>query len=154
MKPYDLSIPPVPHGELPYTYHLGMAHSNKEWKGWGPRFRAECRKNQITLAIVAGRLDQAESTVRSWTNGNREINLSDFFRLCAAAEIEPRLVLFTPEIGEKVNDANEKTDILARAWQEASPVWREQLLGTAEAILKSRDQTTGGRVQRPAPQRR
>lgn len=132
-----------------------MAHANRDWRNWATKFREECRRRELSLAQVAERLDMAESTVRSWTNGTREINLSDFFRLCAVAEIDPQGVLFpVAHNGQKVNSNNEKLDILTRAWQEASPIWREQLLGTAEAILESREVQKSGRSKSSSPHRR
>ncbi len=121
-----------------------MPHANREWREWAKRFREECERRELSLAKIAERMDKAESTVRSWTNGNRAINLTDFFRLCAAAEIDPQSILFATGGQEKVNPPNEKLDILAKAWQAATPVWREQLLGTAEAILKDREAIQSG----------
>lgn len=155
MPQIPLSIPKVSHEIFPYTYYPGMPHATRgEWRSWATRFREECRRRELSLGQVAERLDVAESTVRSWTNGNREINLGDFFRLCAAAEIDPQRLLFTEQNGQKVNPPNEKLDILARAWQEATPVWREQLLGTAEAILKDREISQVRRARSPSSQRR
>lgn len=39
-------------------------------------------------------MDMAESTLRSWTNNTRDINLKDFFALCDAADLDPVQVLF------------------------------------------------------------
>lgn len=132
-----------------------MSHAKGEWRNWATRFREDCRQRELSLANVAERLDMAESTIRSWTNGTREINLSDFFRLCAAAGVDPRIVLFGSEQPEqKVNPSNGKLDILERAWQVASPVWKEQLLGTAEAILKDREAPKTGRSKSSSTHRR
>jgi transcriptional regulator with XRE-family HTH domain len=64
------------------------------WKSWGRRFRIQIKEKGKNLAKVAERMDLAESTIRSWTNGTREINLSDFFRLCEAGGVDPAHVLF------------------------------------------------------------
>lgn len=46
------------------------------------------------MGTIAERMGRSESALRSWTNGNREINLSEFFALCAAAEVHPSQALF------------------------------------------------------------
>lgn len=51
-------------------------------------------KRAVTWTKIADDLGQAESTVRHWCNGTREINLSDFFRLCDAAQADPVKILF------------------------------------------------------------
>jgi transcriptional regulator with XRE-family HTH domain len=106
----------------------------KEWKTWGPRFRQQCRDKNLNLAKIAERIGLAESTVRSWTNGTREINLSDFFRLCAAAEIEPDEVLFT--YSARQFPEGKEFLALSEAWRYATREWKEMLLTTADAILK------------------
>lgn len=52
------------------------------------------KEKKLSLAGVSEKMGMAESTLRSWTNGTREINLSDFFKLCAAAQLNPAQVLF------------------------------------------------------------
>lgn len=44
--------------------------------------------------MIAEVMGLAESTLRSWTNGTRDINLKDFFALCDAARIDPAHALF------------------------------------------------------------
>lgn len=139
MNETGLSRHHVSHGKIPYTYYRGMANGDKAWKTWGARFRDQMRAKELNLAVLADRMSLAESTLRSWTNGNRDINLSDFFRLCAAAGIDPHDVLFPSyPSAHKVNPTDEKRSILDRAWELATPTWREQLTVTAEAIIKSR----------------
>ena len=117
-----------------------------EWRGWGKRFRAECADRGLNLAMVAERLDLAESTLRSWTNGTREINLADFFRLCNAADVDPKSILFMPPaFVAKFTSRDEKLSLIHDAWEQATPIWKEQLLTTAEAILKSRATTSRSR---------
>ena len=65
-----------------------------EWKLWGPRFRAHMRENRLSTRVLAERLRMSESALRSWLNGNREINVTDFFRLCDLARADPRRILF------------------------------------------------------------
>lgn len=72
-------------------YNQSMSH---RWQNWGKRFKEMAQDNGHSLASLADPMDRAESTLRSWTNGTREINLSEFFELCAAAGVNPSQVLF------------------------------------------------------------
>jgi transcriptional regulator with XRE-family HTH domain len=65
-----------------------------EWKLWGPRFRVHMRENRLSTRGLAERLRMSESALRSWLNGNREVNVTDFFRLCDVAKADPRRILF------------------------------------------------------------
>jgi transcriptional regulator with XRE-family HTH domain len=131
--------------------HTGFAplrtiEAVKEWKTWGSRFRQQCRDKGLNLAKIAERLDLAESTVRSWTNGTRKINLSDFFRLCGAAGIEPSEVLFAEaDQNQPLPDA-EKFLAMTEAWRYASPEWKEMLLTTADAIIQQHRATRSRRA--------
>jgi transcriptional regulator with XRE-family HTH domain len=71
-----------------------MSKPDDPWRDWAARYRAEIKRRHKNLAKVAEALDVAESTVRSWTNGTREPNLSDFFAICRAGEVDPAMVLF------------------------------------------------------------
>lgn len=87
---------------------IGNSAKGMVWKGWGPRFRRHCRENHTSLAKIAGLIGRGESTLRSWTNGTREINLSEFFALCAAAKADPAAILFditnlTPHEREQIS---------------------------------------------------
>jgi len=66
----------------------------ESWKRWGERFRILAKENGETLATVAENMGLAESTLRSWTNGTREVNLTDFIAMCIAARVHPSMVLF------------------------------------------------------------
>lgn len=90
---------------------------------WGHRFRRECLAAGVSTREIAGRIGQAESTVRSWINGTREINLVDFARLCDAAGVNPGVVLF-PDSGK-----------ILSAWHLSEGEERESLVLMAEAIL-------------------
>jgi transcriptional regulator with XRE-family HTH domain len=65
-----------------------------EWKLWGPRFRVHMRENRLSTRVVAERLRMSESALRSWLNGNRQVNVTDFFKLCHVANADPRRILF------------------------------------------------------------
>jgi transcriptional regulator with XRE-family HTH domain len=68
---------------------LGM-----DWEGWSNRLRAHMRRMKISQEKVAEHLGMTQGGVAHWLNGRREINLSDFFRLCSAAAADPREILF------------------------------------------------------------
>lgn len=94
---------------------------------WGPRFRAHLKAKGKTLAQVAEAIGRAESTVRSWTNGTREINLGEFIDLCKAAGLDAALVLFTGRVDAKFLEIGE-------AWRDADEREREAFLIVAEGI--------------------
>lgn len=64
------------------------------WGMWGRRLRAHMKEHKQRGVNLASKVGISESGLRSWINGNREINLSDFFNLCAAAKADPRIILF------------------------------------------------------------
>lgn len=65
-----------------------------DWRGWGKRFREHAYDNGHSLESLADTLERSAASLRHWTNGHREINLSEFFKLCEAAGVDPALVLF------------------------------------------------------------
>lgn len=73
-------------------YHVWM--TKKAWESWGRRFKEMAKDNGHTLASLAETLELTEAALRHWTNGTREINLSDFFALCEAAKVDPSQALF------------------------------------------------------------
>lgn len=80
------------------------------WKLWGRRLRVHLSERGENLGKLAERMIdpdsgrvRAESTLRSWTNRNREINLSEFFELCKQAKADPAQILFgQPIMSEEV----------------------------------------------------
>jgi transcriptional regulator with XRE-family HTH domain len=130
--PRAMSIPYASQDEGIKPYPADMPKKS-DWRHWGARFRNEAARKGVSTKVVAGRIDQAESTVRSWLNGNREANLTDFFRLCDAAGIEPALVLFA-EVGKVI-----------AAWNLAEGGERESLVLITEAILKRHEEAAGRR---------
>lgn len=96
-----MSIHSVSPADMGRAYHCRMADTSRPWLDWGHRFRVQIKDNGKSLAQVAALMTRpgadeplAESTLRSWTNGSREINLSDLFWLCETAEVDPAVVLF------------------------------------------------------------
>ena len=113
----EKSTPYVPHQMSAFTYSSGMGRE-RTTLGWGRRFRDACKQKGVSLSQVAANLELSESTVRSWTNGVRDINLSDYFRLCDAAGLDPAVILFAEKVDNKflaVGDAWAKTDDIGRA---------------------------------------
>jgi transcriptional regulator with XRE-family HTH domain len=106
--------------------------------GWGPRFRYALKAKGLTVADVAEKIGRAESSVRSWLNGNREINLSEFVELCASARLEPAAVLSDDQEGHEFLD-------IALAWRKSKGkhLQREVLLMAAKGILSDEDRGTG-----------
>lgn len=122
---------------------------------WGARFRLYLKDKGSSLAKVAERLGRAESTLRHWTNGTRDINLAEFLELCGAAGIDPAMVLFAGQVDAKFL-------AIGQAWGQASPVEKEVLWIAARGILaqhESAGQRGGAEFsksdqQRAGPRRR
>jgi transcriptional regulator with XRE-family HTH domain len=64
------------------------------YRQWRERFREHLRGKEVTQEQVAERLDITQGAVAHWLSGRREINLSDFIRLCVAADADPKFILF------------------------------------------------------------
>lgn len=75
------------------SYHARMAKFEYPWEDWGRRFRVQIKEREVTLAKVAEKMGLAEVTLRSWTNGTRDANLADVFRMCEVAGVDPAIVL-------------------------------------------------------------
>lgn len=97
------------------------------WRDWGPRFRDLSRDKKISTRALAEKLELSESAVRSWLNYNREINLTDFFKLCAAGNIDPSQVLF--------GTSDDNFIAISRAWEQADEQGKRLLRIAAEAVL-------------------
>ena len=131
---------------------LSTIENVKEWKAWGIRFRQHCRAKHLSLRTISERIERAESTVRSWTNGTRDINLVDFFRLCIAAGIDRPGSLFTS--GAENRPAQDKEFVaLGEAWQYANSEWKATLLTAADAIIKQHRAARSGRASPAAVKR-
>jgi transcriptional regulator with XRE-family HTH domain len=120
-------------------YAAGMKKSEKGAKtprGWGLRFRTFIRAKGLNLSAIAEKMGLAESTIRSWTNGTRDVNLSDFLRLCRAAGLDPASVLFADEVDPRFLSIGE-------AWAMTDEVGRGVLEGAAE-VARSRARSKTG----------
>lgn len=52
------------------------------------------RKNHLSQEALGEAMGVSQGAVGHWLRGFREINLSDFWHLCAAAGADPREILF------------------------------------------------------------
>jgi len=107
---------------------MGKNGHEVEWMRWGVRFRTALKLKHLNLSKIAEALDMHESSVRSWVNGNREVNLADFFRLCDAADIDAREILFGSIVDEKLL-------ALIEAWRHADDGGKKLLSVAANAVL-------------------
>lgn len=85
------------------------------WQAWGARFREAAKEKGKTFPQIGRAMKpaRADSTIRSWTNGTRKINLIEFFELCRAADVDPAVVLFgsplmTAELRRSLSDTARK----------------------------------------------
>lgn len=90
-----------------------------DWKKWGKRFRELAKENGWTLAKIADRMEITDGALRHWTNGTRDPNLGDFFRMCEIAGVDPARVLFNAPIMSDAIKSN--IDGLAKAILDADP---------------------------------
>lgn len=124
-----MSILHVSHRYSGFPYGERMKEEKEKTPlGWGPRFRKHLKSKGLSLGDVAEKLDVAESTVRSWTNGTRDINLTDFVTLCDAAGLDHALILFSGRVDAKFLAIGE-------AWTKATPEQRGVLWTAAQGIL-------------------
>lgn len=80
-----------------------------------------------SLASLAETLGRSESGLRSWTNGTREINLSEFFELCQVADVNPSQALFgdVPMDPDVKRQLSELAKTIIDADPAASPEYRK-----------------------------
>ena len=65
-----------------------------QMQDWAKRFRAHMRLHHLSQERLGSELDVSQGAIGHWLRGEREINLSDFLALCAAAGADPRAILF------------------------------------------------------------
>lgn len=116
---------------------------------WGVRLRDHLTENGETLANLAKKMrnpktgdERVDVTLRSWLNGNREINLSEFLELCIQAGADPAFILFArPLMREDVNDhLNALVHSLGSADPKAHEAYRKQAQ-TAKPAAKGKART-------------
>ena len=106
--------------------------------GWGPRFRQMARDKGLNLAKLGEAMGLSEGALRHWTNGTREVNLTDFVKLCDAADLDPAIILFAGRTDEKFLKVGE-------AWSKADPIQRDVLWTAAKGILADYNAAIGRR---------
>jgi transcriptional regulator with XRE-family HTH domain len=146
-KARRVMIPYVSHGIAPLSIPIASQRlsvraysgrmAKRPWQDWGTRFRNGCREKGTSTRKVSEKLDLAESTVRSWINGTREINLSDFFRLCAAAGLDPASILFAGHVDPAFL-------AIGKAWAQSDRRGRELLIVAAEAAVRLSESEASG----------
>jgi transcriptional regulator with XRE-family HTH domain len=82
---YGLSV--LPSKALAYPAKMA-------WSEWGKRLKAHMKVEGISQEKVGEHFDVTQGAVAHWLSGRREINLSDFFKLCAFVRADPRRILF------------------------------------------------------------
>lgn len=97
-------------------------------RSWRRRFRVAIKQKSLSLSDIAERIGVHESTVRSWTNGHRDINLVDFFRICKVADLDPQVVLFS-------NVSDEKLLAIQLAWSHADETDKRLITIAARDVL-------------------
>lgn len=141
--PQRKSIPKV--SDAPRLCAYAYVMEDKEDKtpyGWGARFRQAAYQKGWSLATLAEEMvdengkPMAESSLRSWTNGNRDINLSDFLRLCGIAKLDPAVILFGGAVDPEFL-------IVGEAWVRANPMQKGVLVLTAKGILSEGGASAG-----------
>lgn len=111
-KNLGVSIPTVSLYPIKGDYSSRMKSNNDIWRTWGQRFRNARKEKGLSLRSCALKMELTEGALRHWENGNRNINLEDFFRLCEIADVDPCLILFgapmlSPEMRESLNELGE-----------------------------------------------
>jgi transcriptional regulator with XRE-family HTH domain len=86
------SIPSVSDTRTPRPYHSWVTEDPV--KTWGKRLRVILKKKKIRQPWIAEKMGVADSTLRSWLNGNRPIQFDDLRTICKLADVHLSLVLF------------------------------------------------------------
>jgi transcriptional regulator with XRE-family HTH domain len=122
------SIPHVSDFIPIVAYAKKMDEHDRTPLGWGARFRDAARAAGYNMARLAEASGWAESTIRSWTNGTRDINLTDFLQLCENAHVDPAEVLFGGQV-----DRNWL--LIGKAWVIGDETQKGAFITVAKGIL-------------------
>lgn len=95
------AIPYVAAFDGAFIYPFGM-------KGWGSRFRAHMRLHKQSQESLGDALGVSQGAVGHWLSGRRQINLSEFWRLCEVAGADPRVILFHEDANPALADEIKK----------------------------------------------
>lgn len=90
-------------------YHSTMQINDEPWRRWPERLKLHVKEKGLQWSQIAADMNVTEGTVRHWRKGVRDINLKDFFQLCAVAQADAYLVLFgrpffSPEQTKKLTE--------------------------------------------------
>ena len=83
----QFTIPHVAAVSYASPYPFGM-------KDWGKRFRAHMKLHGLSQEALAEQIGRTQGAVGHWLRGRNQINLDEFWELCAAAGADPKLILF------------------------------------------------------------
>jgi transcriptional regulator with XRE-family HTH domain len=138
-----LSIP-IASQVLARKFYIRLMARRKHWEDWGTRFRNCAREKGMSTRSLAEKIGLAESSVRSWINGTREINLTDFFQMCEVAGIDPATVLFAERNDPRLN-------LIGKVWVQTDERGKEVLLMAAEVARRyaGGSETAGNNVGPP-----
>lgn len=73
---------------------IGSMSDGILWTRWRDRLREKKADARMSDGKIAEAMSVSRQTVNHWLTGRNEINLTDFFRLCAAIKADPCEVLF------------------------------------------------------------
>lgn len=88
------------------------------------------------MAALAEKMGMSEPGINSWTNGNRNINLADFLRLCEAAGLDPAVVLFSETVDPRFL-------YIGEAWVKANDMQKGAFLTVAKGVLAEQRDAEG-----------
>lgn len=152
------SIPIVSDWPAACRYHLHMKPHDDLWKSWPYRLKVHLKKNDLNLAKLAEKMldDEgkalAESTLRSWTNGHRSVNLSDFFELCFQAGADPVQILFGRPLMS--DDVKNRIGALAHTVMDSTPADNYVALDKAHHTAESKQRDRKEEAAEPVMRRR
>lgn len=131
-----MSIPFVSQSDTGSPYHRRMAKAAVKKKvvapPWAIKMRAHLRATGQSLKSVAIKMGKAESTIRSWMNGNRGPDVPEFIELVRKTKADLNSLANGGTPSEEDRDAA----IVMNAWHFGDQGTRDVLLATAKAHAK------------------
>jgi hypothetical protein len=98
-----MSIPFVSASVKSSPYHPCMAEKQKKGgkaPAWAIKMRAHLRETKQSMGAVASKMRRAESTIRSWLNGNRGSSVDEFIHLIDVTKADIHEITgLTPDAG-------------------------------------------------------
>ena len=94
-------------------FHPGNAiNTLGDMDSWRRRFRDHMATAEVTQDYLAEKMKITQGAIAHWLSGRREINLSDFFRLCEFAGVDPQRILFG--VNGRVPGMTELEEVLSK----------------------------------------